>query len=218
MVASEQVLATGQQLDTLSINTIRTLAIDAVQQANSGHPGAPMGLAPVTYSLWQKFLNYDPADPNWMNRDRFVLSNGHASAMLYAMLYLTEVRQVNHEGQVTSELAVPMEELKRFRQLGSRTPGHPESHLTSGVETTTGPLGQGVGNSVGMAIASKWLAANFNRPDFELFNYNVYAMCGDGDIMEGISGEAASLAGHLKLSNLCWIYDHNHITLDGPAA
>ena len=218
MVASEQVLATGQQLDTLSINTIRTLAIDAVQQANSGHPGAPMGLAPVVYSLWQDFLNYDPADPNWMNRDRFVLSNGHASAMLYAMLYLTEVRQVNHEGQVTSELAVPMEELKRFRQLGSRTPGHPESHLTSGVETTTGPLGQGVGNSVGMAIASKWLAANFNRPDFELFNYNVYAMCGDGDIMEGISGEAASLAGHLKLSNLCWIYDHNHITLDGPAA
>src|SRR5271165_355106 len=218
MVASEQVLATGQQLDTLSINTIRTLAIDAVQQANSGHPGAPMGLAPVVYSLWQDFLNYDPADPNWMNRDRFVLSNGHASAMLYAMLYLTEVRQVNHEGQVTSELAVPMEELKRFRQLGSRTPGHPESHLTSGVETTTGPLGQGVGNSVGMAIASKWLAANFNRPGFEIFDFNVYALCSDGDLMEGIGGEAASLAGHLKLSNLCWIYDHNHITLDGPAA
>src|SRR5271165_2366835 len=217
MVASEQVLATGQQLDTLSINTIRTLAIDAVQQANSGHPGAPMGLAPVVYSLWQDFLNYDPADPNWMNRDRFVLSNGHASAMLYAMLYLTEVRQVNHEGQVTSELAVPMEELKRFRQLGSRTPGHPESHLTSGVETTTGPLGQGVGNSVGMAIASKWLAANFNRPDYEIIDYNVYAICSDGDLMEGIGGEAASLAGHLKLSNLCWVYDHNGITLDGPA-
>src|SRR5271165_743011 len=218
MVASEQVLATGQQLDTLSINTIRTLAIDAVQQANSGHPGAPMGLAPVVYSLWQDFLNYDPADPNWMNRDRFVLSNGHASAMLYAMLYLTEVRQVNHEGQVTSELAVPMEELKRFRQLGSRTPGHPESHLTSGVETTTGPLGQGVGNSVGMAIGAKWLAANFNRPGFEIFNYNVYAICSDGDLMEGIGGEAASLAGHLKLSNLCWIYDNNRITLDGPAS
>ncbi|MFZ0806518.1 MAG: transketolase, partial [Candidatus Sulfotelmatobacter sp.] len=217
MVASEQVLATGQQLDTLCVNTIRTLAIDAVQQANSGHPGAPMGLAPVTYSLWQKFFNYDPADPNWLNRDRFVLSNGHASALLYAMLYLTEVRQVDHDGKVTHELAVSMEELKRFRQLGSRTPGHPESHLTTGVETTTGPLGQGVGNSVGMAIAAKWFAANFNRPDFEIFNYNIYTMCSDGDLMEGIGGEAASLAGHLKLSNLCWMYDHNHITLDGPA-
>lgn len=217
MVASEQVLATGQQLDTLCVNTIRTLAIDGVQQANSGHPGAPMALAPVAYSLWQNFLRYDPADPNWLNRDRFVLSNGHASMLLYAMLHLTEVHQVDHDGQVTSELAVPMEELKRFRQLGSRTPGHPESHLTTGVETTTGPLGQGIGNSVGMAIAAKWFAANFNRPDFELFDYNVYAMCGDGDLMEGISGEAASLAGHLKLSNLCWMYDHNHITLDGPA-
>ena len=217
MVASEQVLATGQQLDTLCVNTIRTLAIDAVQQANSGHPGAPMGLAPVTYSLWQKFFNYDPADPNWLNRDRFVLSNGHASALLYAMLYLTEVRQVDHDGHVTKELAVSMEELKRFRQLGSRTPGHPESHLTSGVETTTGPLGQGVGNSVGMAMAAQWFAASFNRPDFEIFNYNIYTMCSDGDLMEGIGGEAASLAGHLKLSNLCWMYDHNHITLDGPA-
>jgi len=217
MVASEQVLATGQQLDTLCVNTIRTLAIDGVQQANSGHPGAPMALAPVAYALWQKFLRYDPADPNWMNRDRFVLSNGHASMLLYAMLHLTEVHQVDHDGKVTSELAVPMEELKRFRQLGSRTPGHPESHLTTGVETTTGPLGQGVGNSVGMAIAAKWFAANFNRSDFELFDYNVYALCGDGDIMEGLSGEAASLAAHLKLSNLCWMYDHNHITLDGPA-
>ena len=217
MVASEQVLATGQQLDTLCVNTIRTLAIDGVQQANSGHPGAPMALAPVAYSLWQKFLRYDPADPNWLNRDRFVLSNGHASMLLYAMLHLTGVHQLDHDGQVTSELAVPMEELKRFRQLGSRTPGHPESHLTTGVETTTGPLGQGVGNSVGMAIAAKWFAANFNRPGFELFDYNVYALCGDGDMMEGLSGEAASLAGHLKLSNLCWMYDHNHITLDGPA-
>lgn len=217
MVASEQVLATGQQLDLLSINTIRTLAIDAVQQANSGHPGAPMGLAPVTYSLWQNFLNYDPSDPNWPNRDRFVLSNGHASALLYAMLYLTGVRQVDQEGKVTNELAVSMEELKRFRQLGSRTPGHPESHLTSGVEVTTGPLGQGVGMSVGMAIAANWFAATFNRPDFEIFNYNIYTMCSDGDLMEGIGGEAASLAGHLKLSNLCWMYDHNHITLDGPA-
>jgi len=217
MVASEQVLLTGKQLDTLCINTIRTLAIDAVQQANSGHPGAPMGLAPVTYCLWQEFLRYDPADPTWINRDRFVLSNGHASMLLYAMLHLAEVRQVDAQGQVTRDLAVPMEQIKRFRQLGSRTPGHPESHLTSGVETTTGPLGQGVGNSVGMAIAGKWLAANFNRPGLEIFNYNIYAMCSDGDLMEGIGGEAASLAGHLKLSNLCWMYDNNHITLDGPA-
>jgi transketolase len=217
MVASEQLLVTGQQLDTLSINTIRTLAIDAVQQANSGHPGAPMGFAPVAYCLWERFLRYDPADPTWPNRDRFVLSNGHASALLYAMLYLAEVRQVGNNGEITNTLAVPMEELKRFRQLNSRTPGHPESHITSGVETTTGPLGQGVGNSVGMAIASKWLAANFNRPGFEIFDFNVYAMCSDGDLMEGVGGEAASLAGHLKLSNLCWMYDHNSITLDGPA-
>jgi transketolase len=218
MVASEQVLATGQQLDTLSINTIRTLAIDAVQQANSGHPGAPMGLAPVTYCLWQQFLRYDPADPTWLNRDRFVLSNGHASMLLYAMLYLAEVRQVGSDGKPTKDLAVPMEEIKRFRQLNSRTPGHPESHLTSGIETTTGPLGQGVGNSVGMAIASKWQAANFNRSGMEIFDYNIYTLCSDGDLMEGIGGEAASLAGHLQLSNLCWIYDHNSITLDGPAA
>ena len=217
MVASEQVLVTGQKLDTLCINTIRTLAIDAVQQANSGHPGAPMGLAPVTYCLWQEFLRYDPADPTWLNRDRFVLSNGHASMLLYAMLNLAEVRRVDKQGKVLKELAVPMEDIKRFRQLGSLTPGHPESHVTSGVETTTGPLGQGVGNSIGMAIASKWLAANFNRPEFEIFDFNVYAMCSDGDLMEGIGGEAASLAGHLKLSNLCWMYDHNHVTLDGPA-
>ncbi|MGC2821719.1 MAG: transketolase [Candidatus Sulfotelmatobacter sp.] len=218
MVASEQAVVTGKQLDTLSINTIRTLAIDAVQQANSGHPGAPMGLAPVAYCLWQEFLRYDPADPTWLNRDRFVLSNGHASMLLYALLYLAGVREVDENNQVLKELAVPLEEIKRFRQLGSRTPGHPESHVTSGIETTTGPLGQGVGNSVGMAIASKWLAANYNRPDFEIFDFNVYAMCSDGDLMEGIGGEAASLAGHLKLSNLCWIYDHNHVTLDGPAS
>jgi transketolase len=218
MVATEQALITGQQLDTLCINTIRTLAIDAVQQANSGHPGAPMGLAPVTYCLWQEFLRYDPEDPTWLNRDRFVLSNGHASMLLYAMLHLAGVREVDENHQVLKELAVPMEEIKRFRQLGSRTPGHPESHITSGIETTTGPLGQGVGNSVGMAIASRWLAANFNRPDYEVFNFNVYAMCSDGDLMEGIGGEAASLAGHLKLSNLCWIYDHNNVTLDGPAS
>jgi transketolase len=217
MAVSEQVLVTGKQLDLLCINTIRTLAIDAVQQANSGHPGAPMGLAPVAYCLWQDFLNYDPADPTWLNRDRFVLSNGHASMLLYALLYLAGVRDVDENNQVLKQLAVPLEEIKRFRQLGSRTPGHPESHITTGVETTTGPLGQGVGNSVGMAIGAKWLAATFNRPDFEVFNYNVYAMCSDGDLMEGIGGEAASLAGHLQLSNLCWIYDHNGITLDGPA-
>jgi transketolase len=218
MATSEQLLVTGQQLDTLCINTIRTLAIDAVQLANSGHPGAPMGLAPVAYCIWEKFLRYDPADPTWLNRDRFVLSNGHASMLLYAMLYLAEVRQVGPDGQITKEFAVPMEEIKRFRQLNSRTPGHPESHITSGVETTTGPLGQGVGNSVGIAIASKWLAANFNRPGFEIFDFNTYTICSDGDVMEGIGGEAASLAGHLKLSNLCWVYDHNHVTLDGPAS
>ena len=217
MAVSEQAVITRQQLDELCINTIRTLAIDAVQQANSGHPGAPMGLAPVAYCLWQEFLNYDPADPTWLNRDRFVLSNGHASMLLYAMLHLAEVRRVDGL-KVTNELSVPMEEIKRFRQLESRTPGHPESHITSGVETTTGPLGQGVGNSVGMAIASDWLAATYNRPGFDVFDYNIYAMCSDGDLMEGIGGEAASLAGHLQLSNLCWMYDHNSVTLDGPAS
>jgi len=204
-------------LDLLSINTIRTLAIDAVQQANSGHPGAPMGLAPVVYSLWQRFLRYDPADPTWPNRDRFVLSAGHASMLLYATLHLTGVRAVNTQGKVTIDPAVSMEEIKRFRQIDSRTPGHPESHLTTGVETTTGPLGQGAGNSVGMAIAGKWLTENFNRPGFDIFDFNVYAICGDGDLMEGVACEAASLAGHLKLSNLCWIYDNNRVTLDGPA-
>ena len=206
-----------QNLDQLCINTIRTLSIDAVQQANSGHPGAPMGLAPAVYSLWQYFLNYDPADPQWPNRDRFVLSAGHASMLLYATLHLAGVRAVNAKGEVQKELSVSMDEIKRFRQLGSRTPGHPESHLTTGVETTTGPLGQGVANSVGMAIAGKWLASNYNRPGFDLFNFRVYAVCGDGDIMEGVAAEAASLAGHLKLGNLCWIYDNNRVTLDGPA-
>jgi transketolase len=218
MVASEQTVVTGKQLDTLCINTIRTLAIDAVQQANSGHPGAPMGLAPVAYSLWQNVLRYDPENPIWPNRDRFVLSAGHASMLLYATLYLTGVRLVNAAGEVTKDLSVSLDQIKRFRQLDSRTPGHPESHLTTGVETTTGPLGQGAGNSVGMAIAERWLAANYNRPGFEIFNYNVYAVCGDGDLMEGVASEAASLAGHLKLSNLCWIYDNNRVTLDGPAS
>jgi transketolase len=218
MVASEQAVVTGTQLDTLSINTIRTLAIDAVQQANSGHPGAPMGLAPVAYALWQQFLRYDPENPVWPNRDRFVLSNGHASMLLYAILYLAGVRRVKGDTEVTDELSISLDEIKRFRQLGSRTPGHPESDLATGVETTTGPLGQGCGNSVGMAIAGLWLAATYNRPGFEIFNYNIYTMCGDGDLMEGVASEAASLAGHLKLSNLCWIYDNNKVTLDGPAS
>lgn len=217
MVASEQTLLTSKQLDILSINTIRTLAIDAVQQANSGHPGTPMALAPVAYCLWQQFLRFDPANPTWPNRDRFVLSNGHASMLLYAMLYLSEVRGLNPEYESTSEFAVTLDDIKKFRQIDSKTPGHPEYRHTAGVETTTGPLGQGIGNSVGMAIAGNWLAANFNRPGFEIFNYNVYAFCGDGDLMEGVGSEAASLAGHLKLPNLCWIYDNNRITLDGPA-
>jgi transketolase len=210
--------AASETLDQLCINTIRTLSIDAVQQANSGHPGAPMGLAPVAYCLWQYFLKYDPASPHWPNRDRFVLSNGHASMLLYSLLHLAGVKNVNKKGEVENERSVTLDQIKHFRQLDSRTPGHPESHLTTGVETTTGPLGQGVGNSVGIAIAGKFLARHFNRPDFDLFNFHVYAMCGDGDIMEGVGAEAASLAGHLELGNLCWIYDHNHVTLDGPAS
>jgi len=217
-LSSEGAFVSQQNIDQLCINTIRTLSIDAVQQANSGHPGAPMGLAPVVYSLWQSFLRYDPADPLWPNRDRFVLSAGHASMLLYSTLHLAGVRAVNAKGEVQKELSVSMDEIKRFRQLGSRTPGHPESHITTGVETTTGPLGQGIANSVGMAIAGKWLAANFNQPGFDLFNFRVYSVCGDGDLMEGVGGEAASLAGHLALSNLCWIYDNNRVTLDGPAS
>ena len=217
MVAGEQVM-TSKQLETLSINTIRTLSIDAVQKANAGHPGAPMALAPVAYCLWQRFLRFDPANPVWPNRDRFVLSNGHASMLLYAVLHLAGVRGINPEYEQVGDFAVTLDDIKNFRQLGSRTPGHPEYRLTAGVETTTGPLGQGVANSVGMAIASRWLAAHFNRPGFEVFTYNVYAFCGDGDMMEGIGSEAASLAGHLKLSNLCWIYDNNRISLDGPTS
>jgi transketolase len=215
MAVSDQSIATGTQIDQLCINTIRTLSMDAVQKANSGHPGAPMALAPVAYCLWQQFLRYDPDDPIWPNRDRFVLSNGHASMLLYSLLYLAGVREVSPEGKVLSTPALSLDELKNFRQLGSKTPGHPEYGLTSGVETTTGPLGQGVANSVGMAIAERWLAAYFNRPGFELFNYNMWVFCGDGDMMEGISSEAASTAGHLKLSNLCWIYDSNNITIEG---
>ena len=214
MAVSEQPLV-GQQVDTLAINTIRTLAMDAVQKANSGHPGTPMALAPVAYVLWQQFLRFDPEDPIWPNRDRFILSNGHASMLLYALLHLSAVRAVNPKYERLGELAVTLEDIKSFRQLESKAPGHPEYRLTSGVETTTGPLGQGVATSVGMAIAERWMEAHFNRPDFELFNFKIYAMCGDGDMMEGVSGEAASLAGHLRLSNLCWIYDNNHITIEG---
>ena len=204
--------------DLLAINTIRTLAMDAVQAANSGHPGTPMALAPVVYCLWQDFLRFDPEDPIWPNRDRFVLSNGHASMLLYSMLHLTGVKAVNPQYERLGELSVKLDDIKHFRQLDSKCPGHPEYRLTSGVETTTGPLGQGVATSVGMAIAGRWQAAYFNRPDFQLFDYDVYALCGDGDMMEGISGEAASLAGHLELSNLCWIYDNNRISIEGPTS
>ena len=217
MAVSDQAVLTGQQLDTLSINTIRTLSIDAVQKANSGHPGAPMAFAPVAYVLWQQFLRYDPANPVWPNRDRFILSNGHASALLYSMLYLTGVKSVDSEYKVLDRPSITLDDLRSFRQLDSKTPGHPEYRITSGVETTTGPLGQGIGNSVGMSMASNWLKARYNRPGFEIFDYNVYAFCSDGDLMEGVGSEAASLAGHLKLPNLCWIYDANQITLDGPA-
>lgn len=206
----------GNDPDTLCINTIRTLSMDAVQAANSGHPGTPMALAPVAYCLWQQFLRFDPQDPIWPNRDRFVLSAGHASMLLYSMLHLTGVKAVSKDYETLGEPSVPLDAIKSFRQLGSRCPGHPEYRWTSGVETTTGPLGQGLANSVGMAIAGRWQAAHFNRPDFsDLINFNVYAICGDGCMMEGISAEAASLAGHLKLSNLCWIYDNNHITIEG---
>src|SRR5947209_1216728 len=217
-VAEQTKLKNAGNLDQLSINTIRTLAMDAVQQANSGHPGTPMALAPVAYLLWQHFLRFDPQDPIWPNRDRFVLSNGHASMLLYSLLHLTGVKTVDPNYQTLGEPAVPLDDIKRFRQLDSKCPGHPEYRWTSGVETTTGPLGQGVATSVGLAMADRWLAAHYNQPGYELFNYNVYALCGDGDMMEGLSGEAASLAGHLKLSNLCWIYDNNHITIEGHTA
>ena len=203
------------RIENLAINTIRTLSMDAVEAAKSGHPGTPMALAPAAYLLFNEVLRFDPAQPAWPNRDRFVLSCGHASMLLYSMLHLTGVRQLGADGRPTAEPAVSLDDIRNFRQLGSRCPGHPEHGHTSGVETTTGPLGQGVGNSVGMAIASRWLAATYNRPSFNLFDFNVYALCSDGDLMEGISGEAASLAGHLKLANLCWIYDDNGITIEG---
>jgi len=203
------------QLDQLCINTIRTLSIDAVQQANSGHPGTPMALAPLVYTIWNRILRFDPQDPIWPNRDRFVLSNGHASMLLWSALHLTGVQAVNAEYERLGQPSVTLDDIRHFRQLNSKAPGHPEYHWVSGIETTTGPLGQGVATSVGMAIAEKWLAHRYNRPGFEIFNYNIYAVCGDGCLMEGISSEAASLAGHLGLDNLCWIYDNNHITIEG---
>jgi transketolase len=204
-----------QDIATLCINTIRTLSIDAVQAANSGHPGTPMALAPAAYELWNQILRFDPEDPIWPNRDRFVLSNGHASMLLWSLLHLTGVKSVNPEYEVLGEVSVKLEDIRRFRQIGSHAPGHPEYHFVSGVETTTGPLGQGIATSVGMAIAQKWLAARYNQPDFAIFDYNIYAFCGDGCLMEGIGSEAASLAGHLQLDNLCWVYDNNHITIEG---
>src|SRR5713101_7883239 len=202
-------------LDQVCVNTMRTLAIDAIQQANSGHPGTPMGMSPTVYCLWQRLLRFDPEDPIWMNRDRFVLSAGHASTLLYTILHLARVKAVDPEYEILGRPSVTLDDLKSFRQFGSRCAGHPEYRWTSGVETTTGPLGQGVATSVGMAIAEKWLAARYNKPDFELFGYRIYALCGDGCMMEGIASEAASLAGHLGLDNLCWIYDNNHITIEG---
>jgi transketolase len=206
---------TSDQLDQLSINTIRTLSMDAVQEAKSGHPGTPMALAPLVYTLWNRVMYFDPQDPIWPNRDRFVLSNGHASMLLWSVLHLTGTCAVNAAYERLGHPSVPLDDIRRFRQLDSKAPGHPEYHWVSGVETTTGPLGQGVATSVGMAIAEKWLAQRYNRPGFDVFQYNIYAVCGDGCMMEGVASEAASLAGHLGLDNLCWIYDNNHITIEG---
>ncbi|KQO05604.1 MULTISPECIES: transketolase [Sphingomonas] len=201
--------------ERLAIDTIRTLSMDAVQKANSGHPGTPMALAPVGYTLWSKFLRYDPKHADWPNRDRFVLSVGHASMLLYSLIHLAKIEEIDADGNKTGKEAVSLADIEQFRQLSSKTPGHPEYRHTTGVETTTGPLGQGCGNSVGMAIAERWLAARYNKDGFTLFDHDVYTICGDGDMMEGVSAEAASLAGHLKLSNLCWIYDSNHISIEG---
>jgi transketolase len=204
-----------QDMDLLCIDTMRTLAMDAVQKANSGHPGTPMAMAPVAYELWQNRLRYDPADPVWPNRDRFVLSCGHASMLLYSLIHLTGIQAFDHRDRPLGRPSLTLDDIKQFRQIDSLTPGHPEHGLTTGVEVTTGPLGQGVGMSVGMAIAERFLAAHFNRPDFPIIDHKVFALCSDGDMMEGISGEAASLAAHLKLSNLCWIYDSNEISIEG---
>jgi len=211
-IAHAETAATAAQV---SINTIRTLSMDAVQQANSGHPGTPMALAPLAYTLWNRVMHFDPKDPIWPNRDRFVLSNGHASMLLWSILHLTQIQAVNTDYERLGQPAVTLDDIRHFRQLDSKAPGHPEYRWVSGVETTTGPLGQGVATSVGMAIAEKWLASRYNRPGFEIFDYNIYAVCGDGCMMEGVASEAASLAGHLGLDNLCWIYDNNHITIEG---
>ncbi|MDB2526182.1 transketolase [Mariniblastus sp.] len=208
-------MTASTDVQEITIDTIRTLSMDAVQAANSGHPGTPMALAPVAYSLWSNFLNYDPANPNWVARDRFVLSCGHASMLLYSLIHLAGVAKTDESGNPTDGLAISLDDIKNFRQITSPCAGHPEYGYAAGIETTTGPLGQGLGNSVGMAIAGKWLAATYDRPGFELFGFNTYAICSDGDVMEGIGCEAASLAGHLKLSNLCWIYDDNEITIEG---
>ena len=209
---------TGIDLDQLSINTIRTLSIDAVEQAQSGHPGTAMALAPLVYTLWNRVMQFDPEDPIWPNRDRFVLSNGHASMLLWSILHLTGTRAVNADYERLGRLSVTLDDIRRFRQFGSKAPGHPEYHWVSGVEATTGPLGQGIATSVGMAIAQKWLANRYNRPGFKIFDYRIYAVCGDGCMMEGVGSEAASLAGHLALDNLCWIYDNNHMTIEGSTA
>jgi transketolase len=205
----------NDDLDQLAINTIRTLSIDAVQQAKSGHPGTPMALAPLVYTIWNRVMRFDPKDPIWPDRDRFVLSNGHASMLLWSVLHLTGTLAVNADYERLGQPSVTLDDIRHFRQLGSKAPGHPEYHLVSGVETTTGPLGQGIATSVGMAMARKWLGARYNRPGFEIFDYDIYAVCGDGCLMEGVGSEAASLAGHLGLDDLCWIYDNNHITIEG---
>ncbi len=213
--SNAQVALASRPIDDVCIDTIRTLSMDAVQKAESGHPGAPMALAPVMYTLWRQFLRYDPEDPTWLNRDRFILSNGHASMLLYATLHLAGVKAVNAAHEILDQPAVSLDDIKAFRQLDSRCPGHPEHHITTGVEATTGPLGQGCGMSVGMAMGERWLAQNFNRPGLKIVDYDVYAICSDGDMMEGVSNEAASLAGHLMLGNLCWIYDSNQVTIEG---
>ncbi|WP_308310797.1 transketolase [Streptomyces sp. GbtcB6] len=210
--------ADSHSLDDLCVTTLRTLAMDAVQAANSGHPGAPMALAPTAHTLWHRFLRYDPAAPLWPNRDRFVLSGGHGSALLYALLHLAQVTEADADGKPSGRPAVTLEDLRRFRQLDSRCAGHPEYGLTTGVEATTGPLGTGAAATVGMAIAARWLAARYNRTGYELFGYDTYALCGDGDLMEGVTAEAASLAGHLKLAGLCWIYDSNQISIEGSTS
>ncbi len=213
--ASEERPMSDEQIVQLSINTIRTLSIDAVQQAKSGHPGTPMALAPLVYTIWNRVMDFDPQDPIWPNRDRFVLSNGHASMLTWSILHLTQVQAVNAEYERLGQPSVTLDDIRRFRQLDSKAPGHPEYHWVSGVENTTGPLGQGVATSVGMALAQKWLANNYNRPGFDIFDYKIYTVCGDGCMMEGVGSEAASLAAHLGLDNLCWVWDNNHITIEG---